>query len=438
MLLAASGCTSVERCKTGTLFVSLTLAGATAAADSLEVTVSISGGGMMITPLSHKAGVTKGGVEVQFPSGYPDGQSITVDVTAKQNGLVVGSGGNSVTLGHGCGALSIAVMPSQAALDLAGADFSGVDFSGVDLAGADFAIPPDFSMAPPMDLNGVDLTCVPLSANEDCFNGIDDNCDGLVDCADPQCTATTTCVPVAAGAAYGTILPSNAPCPQPSASTQQLYGAFSPGYCTGCNSGYAGGTPVLVVRQFAAGCNGTILANVTATDCSASINSPGAITEQISGITCAVPTGTPTLNPGSYTQEEYCTSTTVGGGGCAPGNTCVPKVGSNQVCVMVDSTASCPAGYSSNVTPSFGTWYTGKDTSQACDVCANAMLEPTAEVFFCSSASCGCGGTYIGNCPSTTLNALFYLGIQNPGCNANAVTTGNYAGAGAQKKVCCQ
>src|ERR1700678_3969885 len=34
---------------------------------------------------------------------------------------------------------------------------------------------------------GVDAGCV-KGAIEDCTNGMDDNCDGLVDCADPECS----------------------------------------------------------------------------------------------------------------------------------------------------------------------------------------------------------------------------------------------------------
>jgi hypothetical protein len=436
-LLAAADCTTVARCASGTLYVSLTLSGTTVMSDTLDVAISVGGGASMMTPVAHQAGVAKGSIEVQFPSGYPRGQSIAVAITAKQNGLPLGSGSGMTTLSAACGALSLDVTTTGSSVDLAGADLTGApmpDFAGVDLAGLDLAVPPD--MALPVDLAGVDLVCVPLSGNEDCFNGIDDNCDGLVDCADPQCTATTTCVPALAGAAYGTVLSSAGPCPQSGATTTLLYGAFNPGSCSGCSTSLGvSATPTLVIRQFTPACNGTIIANITATDCSQPVPSSGGITESLSGINCNTATGTPSYSPGSFTTDQFCTSPAVGGG-CSPGNVCVPKVGSDQSCVLVGSGASC-TGYASNVTPSFGTWYTDKTITEACDSCANAMLEPTAQVFFCSTPSCGCGGTYIGNCPSTTLNSTYYLGIQNPGCLANAKTTGTFAGAGTQMKVCC-
>jgi len=41
---------------------------------------------------------------------------------------------------------------------------------------------------------------------EDCFNGIDDDCNGHIDCDDPACTASAVCVPPAsAGGTNGTV-----------------------------------------------------------------------------------------------------------------------------------------------------------------------------------------------------------------------------------------
>ena len=58
--------------------------------------------------------------------------------------------------------------------------------------------------APQRDLAGADLACVP-GAPEDCFDGWDNNCDGLIDCADPLCNPVAVCVPAGAGLDHATV-----------------------------------------------------------------------------------------------------------------------------------------------------------------------------------------------------------------------------------------
>lgn len=57
--------------------------------------------------------------------------------------------------------------------------------------------------SPEVDGNAVDEdcdgqstgSCVPLATYEDCYSGKDDDCDGLVNCADPDCSTICTCDP---------------------------------------------------------------------------------------------------------------------------------------------------------------------------------------------------------------------------------------------------
>ncbi len=44
------------------------------------------------------------------------------------------------------------------------------------------------------DVAPIDAGCVPTGV-EDCTNGIDDNCDGKIDCDDPTCQPAFTCIP---------------------------------------------------------------------------------------------------------------------------------------------------------------------------------------------------------------------------------------------------
>ncbi|MGA7121295.1 MAG: hypothetical protein WBY94_14420, partial [Polyangiaceae bacterium] len=59
----------------------------------------------------------------------------------------------------------------------------------------DDAVITDVSIDDWMTNPPADVPCAPTSSTENCTNGIDDNCDGLVDCAEPSCqTAGYACV----------------------------------------------------------------------------------------------------------------------------------------------------------------------------------------------------------------------------------------------------
>lgn len=85
-----------------------------------------------------------------------------------------------------------------------------------------------------------DMLCEVNGASEDCSNGVDDNGDCLMDCADPQCKGTTICQPIRP-LGYGRLVTTAAGMPAPACpagSSQRgdvLYEGFAaPTTCAGC------------------------------------------------------------------------------------------------------------------------------------------------------------------------------------------------------------
>src|ERR1700684_3728795 len=84
----AGGCGGDTRaCKKGTLLVEVTLA---EAADALDISITTGAGQPITKQTALKSGTTKGTIEVDFPSGYPTGQMVTVSIVASLAGVAVG------------------------------------------------------------------------------------------------------------------------------------------------------------------------------------------------------------------------------------------------------------------------------------------------------------------------------------------------------------
>ena len=82
---------------------------ASAAADTLTVSVTVAGGTATVTNLTHVPGQTGGTVEVDFPKGYPQGQTVIVSLVASRAGATVGTGTMSRLLSGGCETVSVSV-----------------------------------------------------------------------------------------------------------------------------------------------------------------------------------------------------------------------------------------------------------------------------------------------------------------------------------------
>jgi hypothetical protein len=144
LVMAASlaGCGAGTRaCKPGTLFVDVTLA---VSADTLDISVMTGSGKAITATATLKPDTTTGGIEIDFPHGYPMGQEVTVSITALAGGQIVGSGSDGKKLGSGCDHFSVSIGRSAGdagiSPDLYGLDLSGRDLASADLAGVDACV----------------------------------------------------------------------------------------------------------------------------------------------------------------------------------------------------------------------------------------------------------------------------------------------------------
>jgi hypothetical protein len=121
-VLLVGGCVHTRPCADGTLFVDVTLDAVTAAADYLQIGVTVDSGATMWQPLAHQPGGDHGSVEVVFPHGWPGpGHRVTVDVIASLRGAFLGEERATLALDDGCGALAV---------DVAAAPDGGVALDG--------------------------------------------------------------------------------------------------------------------------------------------------------------------------------------------------------------------------------------------------------------------------------------------------------------------
>ena len=421
--LIATACSPIaDRCKSGTLLVTVTLAGATASADQLVVDVSLDGGAAHESVLSHAPGHPAGNVVVQFPSGYPRGHRVTVTLSASANGALLGSASADATLADVCAVAAITV-------DTGGADLSTAA-TGDDLATSDDLARAGGDMATGPDMTG-------CTATENCFNGIDDDCNGKTDCDDPNCAPTAICVP-AATAPFGYITqePFGGSCASDATSGGTLY-ASNPGG-GGCNAASCGcndsGCSTLV-RQWSDGCPGTVFGSFSATvgnTCSHALNGlnnldPGSPSGTLS---CATTGSATPVNPPVMTKALRCDVTNLGH--CTVANTvCVPRSSSvHNQCIIASGAQTCPSGY-----PNGASWYASYTDNRACScVCsATSCANSTLQGF--NSSQCGVVGAPSGACIASNDYQWWKLA---GACSPSTTLGGTTIAFNGMTTVCCE
>ena len=162
-LLLAAAC-STDRCKNGTVYLSYAVTGGAESANTIDVTLAISGGAAQTKNVPRKSGDKS--IEVDFAA-YPSGQSLTFTLTARAGDAVLAWASQTMTAVPGCTALWLALDGS--ANDMASGD------AAIDMA----PLPPDMTtpsdMTTPFDMVFVPgPSCQGLSAN--CGPGPDSCC----------------------------------------------------------------------------------------------------------------------------------------------------------------------------------------------------------------------------------------------------------------------
>jgi hypothetical protein len=203
-------------------------------------------------------------------------------------------------------------------------------------------------------------TCV-SSTTEDCMNGIDDDGNGMVDCADPACSAGYRCVPQVPSGFTGPGEVFDGPGPSPPC--DQLYpkesldGWATPqcptscGPCTcGSPTGVTCGNPSVASGVESCPKPPTPLPPGTctpATFAAGSMFATFAGTASTSGGSCPGLGGT--VPPITWNKGHLCTANVEGGKGCAVGYVCWPKPQPPflpQACVFAHDDQTCPStGY---------------------------------------------------------------------------------------------
>ncbi|HEX4456859.1 MAG TPA: hypothetical protein VIA18_02765 [Polyangia bacterium] len=437
------GCSAIaERCHDGTLLVVVTLDATTAPADTLAVTLSTDDG-TKTTSLPHTPGHASGNIVVAFPSGYPRGKAVAIDVQALAGNVVLGAGHASQLLDASCEVTPLAVTGSAAG-DLGGSDAAADLLAPApgDMARVDQGAPPDL-FAPP------DMTCIPVAESGDnCFDGIDNDCDGLVDCADSDCTNAQCVPPITTPFSIGIAVDVVSFCPTLYNSRSLLYSGLSGGSCStaGCSCTGVESCSVETESYQGSACGGESDDNSASSTCR-NFDVTGA-TKGVSvaaiagnGGSCS-PSGSSSAPAATWTTKDTFCATAYRGGGCTGGMICVPKQQSETTCEVADGTVACDPGY----TATGGPWFTGDNDGRSCACACGAASGGSCGTSVAFYAASGCSGTAAltlaastQNCspPGTPYESLKIVGGTAPSCGAaTANVTGTLAGTGPQTYCC--
>lgn len=298
--------------------------------------------------------------------------------------------------------------------------------------------------------------CATIETN--CLDEIDNDCNGLTDCADPGCTAGYACAPAPSPATgftgFAVYEPTRSlPCPAAYPTQADTYEnlIFLPASCAPCSCAAAGATcgAATLTCSSGGGCNpdggtsavigescapidgGITLGPASSCSLGAPAVTPGA---------CTPGGGAATVNPVTFGQlSRVCAATEGPGGGCGAGSVCVarPATGFHGACVSVvtDSTVSCPAGYlNAHVTMPDGGSFSDTRGCSSCS-CAGptgAACSGSATLY----ASAGCAGTPAATLPADTachpVPSTVPLPLGSAVLNPGAVNQGSCAPDGGQ------
>lgn len=275
---------------------------------------------------------------------------------------------------------------------------------------------------------------------EDCQDGIDNDGDMQVDCADPDCTTGYTCAPaptdwsVPSYVAMGGFPGPAVTCPDATPPEVLFEGPGEPASCAACacdGSGLGCSSPTVSCWYDTTTCSGNPSLTVSPNTCENIANCSGTCNDQHrcqqvtnSQLTgqCAPSGGTATVGPMWKGEASLCPSPTQGGG-CNAGEVCVPVAPAEfgaDLCVRRDGDQACPSGYPNGILAFAG----GTDT-RACSSCG--CNEGTVSCTAGSSAvhtDDGCVGS------SVALNGCTDVTSPFDGPDASiAVTPGTLAGA---------
>jgi hypothetical protein len=302
---------------------------------------------------------------------------------------------------------------------------------------------------------------------EDCSNGIDDNCDGKIDCADPQCMPAYSCTPAFPPGWNGPVAfveqdtdaaaPIAPPCPSAYPTLADDGHATLTAPIASCQCTCQGPCSLTVSTFTNNNCGGTHLcaATTVATNCTPAAGACAVQTAKITtgvaftGCTAGVQKNVPPF--GWATASRVCATrrTTYFQGGCGAGQVCAdtpPLAFARGLCVYQSGTLSCPtSGYT--VAHSY---YQDAGDSRDCDAGACQCNGPSSgsacsatNVTVSATSNCSNGTVLSGSCGSPfPVTSSPYIGatLAYPGGSCTPTGTATPTGfveANAAATVCC-
>jgi hypothetical protein len=231
----------------------------------------------------------------------------------------------------------------------------------------------------------IDPNCKPTGA-EICDDGIDNDCNGVADCADPACSAGYACIdPVPDGWSYVAFAGNTTTaCPAgfgASTDLKTVTGDGSGGTCScSCNATGTGCTSSAYALKTGTGvCDtttGSILSNSAA--CQAFSTPPDLATGAFAQVVAPAAGGScnKAVTKGSSVPAikdgRQCAAPPRGGKGCPGTQVCVPKPATMQLCAMKPSVDACPAAFSVKRTAG-----TGATDQRVCNDASCTCTGPT-------------------------------------------------------------
>lgn len=287
------------------------------------------------------------------------------------------------------------------------------------------------------------------SGPENCFNRVDDDCNGDIDCEDEACNGPAECRPAPEGAELGYFAGPGDTCASGYGRLdlhQDLQASYE---CTGCacinptsllcDAGvYGHGQGPCPSTQYEG-----VLRNMYNDRCGPLPVDTNYYFFSVRGTAECTPSGTPTLEPTSWGASSiFCLLDSVGAG-CSAGKACMPAE-TADLCVLSDDEAGCSADFAVDR----GTWYQGVRDDRECTPCS------------CGLGTADCSGAYIagytdGGCSSaptplgngaqgeacglpTPLQTGRIIGTPTNGsCQANNFVSGEATAVG-ERKACCE
>lgn len=234
---------------------------------------------------------------------------------------------------------------------------------------------------------------------EDCLDGIDNDKDGAVDCADDDCAVGFTCTDAPPDGWSSVALergmgapPGATPCDNGATPEVLFAGPAGAAECTACTCGDLMGTtcnpPALTCYVGSQGCNfgqQNWTDDFPNGDCAKpDIGLAGSLSCRLTGPASVAEPGSCAPSKSDFPNKDtwmgwvQSCAVKTGTGGCAAGTVCAPKPGPTQsLCIRQDGQNACPAGWATVVEA-----YVDAKDDRACADCS------------CAAAPTCTGGTY--------------------------------------------